>query len=108
MLDWNKQIGKHHFDAMAGSSFTQSKYSHSYINGSNYADADIKTLNAANKISWTGTGTSASEWAILSYFARLQYNWNDTYMFTANMRADGSSKLAPGHRWGIFPSFSKT
>ena len=74
VLDWNKQIGKHHFDAMAGSSFTQSKYSHSYINGSNYADSDIKTLNAANKISWTGTGTSASEWAILSYFARLQYN----------------------------------
>lgn len=106
VMDWNKQIGKHHFDAMAGSSFTQSKYSHSYINGSNYADSDIKTLNAANKISWTGTGTSASEWAILSYFARLQYNWNDTYMFTANMRADGSSKLAPGHRWGVFPSFS--
>ncbi|MDN5554040.1 SusC/RagA family TonB-linked outer membrane protein [Prevotella sp.] len=106
VLNWNKQFGKHHFDAMAGSSYTQSKYSHSYISGSNYADSDIKTLNAANKISWTGTGTSASEWAILSYFARLQYNWSDTYMFTANMRADGSSKLAPGHRWGIFPSFS--
>lgn len=106
VLNWNKQFGKHHFDAMAGSSYTQSKYSHSYISGSNYADSDIKTLNAANKISWTGTGTSASEWAILSYFARLQYNWGDTYMFTANMRADGSSKLAPGHRWGVFPSFS--
>lgn len=106
VLNWNKQFGKHRFDAMAGSSYTQSKYSHSYISGSNYADSDIKTLNAANKISWTGTGTSASEWAILSYFARLQYNWSDTYMFTANMRADGSSKLAPGHRWGIFPSFS--
>ena len=106
VLNWNKQFGKHHFDAMAGSSYTQSKYSHSYISGSNYADSDIMTLNAANKISWTGTGTSASEWAILSYFARLQYNWSDTYMFTANMRADGSSKLAPGHRWGIFPSFS--
>jgi len=106
VLNWNKQFGKHRFDAMAGSSYTQSKYSHSYISGSNYANSDIKTLNAANKISWTGTGTSASEWAILSYFARLQYNWSDTYMFTANMRADGSSKLAPGHRWGIFPSFS--
>ena len=36
----------------------------------------------------------------------MQYNYNDTYLFTANLRADGSSKLAPGHRWGYFPSFS--
>lgn len=106
VLSYKKSFGKHGLDAMAGSSWTGSKYSNNYINGSNYADGDFKTLNAANKISWTGTGSSASDWAILSYFARLQYNWNDTYMLTANMRADGSSKLAPGHRWGYFPSFS--
>src|SRR3712207_9067872 len=73
---------------------------------SDYAKDDIRTLNAANKISWTGTGSSASDWTILSFFGRLQYNWNDTYMLTANLRADGSSRLAPGHRWGYFPSFS--
>lgn len=106
VLNYKKTFGRHGLDAMAGSSWTQSKYSNNYINGSNYADDDIKTLNAANKISWTGTGSSASEWAIMSYFARLSYNYNDTYMVTANMRADGSSKLAPGHRWGYFPSFS--
>ena len=77
-----------------------------WINGSNYANADIKTLNGANKISWTGTGSWAGHWAMQSFFARLSYNLNDTYLFTANMRADGSSKLAPGHRWGYFPSFS--
>ncbi len=106
VLDYKKALGKHNFDIMGGSSYTQSKYSNSYINGSNYANADIKTLNGANKISWTGTGSSASSWAIMSYFGRLQYKWNDTYMVTANLRADGSSKLAPGHRWGLFPSFS--
>ena len=91
---------------MAGSSWTNSRWSQNYINGSHYANDDIKTLNGANKISWTDTGSNGSEWAILSYFGRLQYNYNDTYLFTANMRADGSSKLAPGHRWGYFPSFS--
>ncbi len=106
VLNWKKDLGKHGFDLMLGSSWTKSYWSQSYINGSNYADSDIKTLNAANKISWTNTGSTASEWAIQSYFARLQYNWNDLYMLTANMRADGSSKLAPGHRWGYFPSFS--
>ena len=105
-INWKKEFGRHSLDMMAGSSWTNSRWSQSYINGSYYADADIKTLNAANKISWTGTGSTASEWAILSFFGRLQYNYNDTYLFTANLRADGSSKLAPGHRWGYFPSFS--
>ena len=106
VLNWKKDFGLHGLDVMAGSSWTASKYSNNYIDGSNYADGLFQTFNAANKISWTGTGSSASEWAILSYFARLQYNWNDRYLFTANVRADGSSKLAPGHRWGYFPSFS--
>lgn len=106
VLNWQKNFGLHGLDVMAGSSWTGSKYSNNYIDGSNYADGLFHTLNAANKISWTGTGSSASEWAIMSYFARLQYNWNDRYLFTANIRADGSSKLAPGHRWGYFPSFS--
>lgn len=106
VLNWKKDFGLHGLDVMAGSSWTASKYSNNYIDGSNYADGLFQTLNSANKISWTGTGSSASEWAILSYFARLQYNWNDRYLFTANIRADGSSKLAPGHRWGYFPSFS--
>ena len=105
-INWKKELGRHSLDMMAGSSWTNSRWSQSDISGSYYADADIKTLNAANKISWTGTGSTASEWAILSFFGRLQYNYNDTYLFTANLRADGSSKLAPGHRWGYFPSFS--
>ena len=106
ILNYNKQFGKHGLDAMLGSSSTTDKSSNNWINGSNYANADIKTLNAANKISWTGTGSWAGHWAMQSYFARLSYNYNDTYLLTANMRADGSSKLAPGHRWGYFPSFS--
>ena len=106
ILNFKKHFGIHGLDVMVGSSWTGSKYSNNWINGSNYADADIKTLNAANKISWTNTGSSASEWAIMSYFARVNYNLKDTYLLTANIRADGSSKLAPGHRWGYFPSFS--
>lgn len=106
VVNWEKKLGWHGFGAMAGSSWTKSDWSQNYINGSDYANDDIRTLNAANRISWDGTGSSGSDWAILSFFGRLQYNWNDTYMLTANLRADGSSRLAPGHRWGYFPSFS--
>ena len=105
-LDWKRNFGLHGIDLMLGSSWTHSRWSQNYINASDYASDDIRTLNAANKISWSGTGSSASEWSIMSYFGRLQYNWKSTYMLTANLRADGSSRLAPGHKWGWFPSFS--
>ena len=105
-LDWKRNFGLHGIDLMLGSSWTHSQWSQNYINASDYASDDIRTLNAANKISWSGTGSSASEWSIMSYFGRLQYNWKSTYMLTANLRADGSSRLAPGHKWGWFPSFS--
>lgn len=106
ILNYKKQFGKHGVDLMLGSSGTSDKSSNNWINGSHYADDDIKTLNGANKISWTGTGSWAGHWAMQSYFMRASYNFNDTYLFTVNMRADGSSKLAPGHKWGYFPSFS--
>jgi len=69
------------------------------MTGSHFGSADIKTLNAANKIEqWSGT--SASEWAIMSYLGRFNYNYDSKYLFTVNFRADGSSKLAPNHKWG--------
>ena len=106
VLTYNTNIKKHGIDVMAGSSYTKSDYTNSYINGSHFRDDKIHTLNAANKISWDGTGSGASQWAISSYFARVSYNYDSKYMLTMNMRADGSSKLHPDHRWGIFPSFS--
>ena len=42
----------------------------------------------------------------MSFISRVAYNYQSKYLFTANFRADGSSKLAPGHKWGYFPSFS--
>ncbi len=97
---------KHNVEGMGGTSWTSSTWSESYINGSHFKDGYIQTLNAANKIAWDNTGTNASEWAIMSLFGRLSYNYDSKYLFTANVRGDGSSKLHPDHRWGVFPSFS--
>lgn len=105
-VNYTKGFDLHSLDAMVGSSWTKSMYSRSFIRGSHYANASIPTLNAANKISWTDTRSTAAEWAIMSYFARVSYNYNSKYLVTANMRADGSSKLHPDHRWGYFPSVS--
>lgn len=51
-------------------------------------------------------GGKASEYAYRSYFGRIMYSYADKYLFQANVRRDGSSRFADGHRWGTFPSFS--
>lgn len=106
ILNWKKQFGKHGLDIMGGTSWTKSMWTNNWINGSHYASKDIQTLNAANKIGINGAGSQAANWAIMSYVGRVSYNYDSKYMVTANIRADGSSKLAPGHRWGYFPSAS--
>ncbi len=106
VLSYNTQLDKHGLDIMAGSSYTHSMYTWAGIYGSHYADGTIQTLNAANKIDPGSTSTTASEWAIMSAFARVSYNYDSRYLISANFRGDGSSKLAPGHRWGFFPSVS--
>jgi TonB-linked SusC/RagA family outer membrane protein len=90
---------------MGGITSNDSKWSHSNIDGQDYINSDIQTLNAANIIGQY-SGTSNYQWRILSYLARASYNYDSRYLATVNIRADGSSKLAPGHRWGYFPSAS--
>lgn len=105
ILSYNTSLGKHSFDAMAGTSGTTSDYSTSYQSASKFIDGTVQTLNGGNKVS-PGNGTFASQWSIMSYIGRLAYNYDSKYLLTGNIRVDGSSKLHPDHRWGYFPSFS--
>ena len=52
------------------------------------------------------TNGEYTEWALRSYFGRVNLTWDDKYMLEGNIRADGSSRFAPGKRWGWFPSVS--
>ena len=52
------------------------------------------------------SGRPSTKGALASFFGRLNYNIKETYLFSATLRADGSSNFAKGHRWGIFPSVS--
>jgi TonB-linked SusC/RagA family outer membrane protein len=105
IMTYDTSIKKHNFNVMAGASGTTSKWSQTYQTVSHFLNGDIKTLNAGNKVE-QGNGTTASDWAIMSYVGRFSYNFDSKYLLTANFRADGSSKLAPGNRWGYFPSVS--
>lgn len=52
----------------------------------------------------TGIGSQLGTWTILSYMGRVNYGYDDRYLVTLTVRADGSSRFAPGHKWGYFPS----
>ncbi|HEY3369523.1 MAG TPA: TonB-dependent receptor [Prolixibacteraceae bacterium] len=105
IVTYDKSFDQHNLSAMGGTSYTTSKWNQSYMTASHFGTSDILTLNAGNKIEqWSGT--SASDWAIMSYLGRIAYNYQSKYLLTVNFRADGSSKLAPGHKWGYFPSVS--
>ena len=105
ILTFDKTFSKHNLSLLGGTSFTNAKMDASEMYATHFLTSDIKTLNAANKIG-QGSITNAEEWSMMSYLGRLSYNYDSKYLLTANFRADGSSKLAPGKRWGYFPSVS--
>ncbi|MCL2650147.1 MAG: TonB-dependent receptor [Candidatus Azobacteroides sp.] len=106
ILTYNKTFGPHALEVMGGTSGTTSKWNHAVQQAQYFYDSQMQTLNTANKVDIFGTYTEAADWAIMSYLGRVSYNFNSKYLFSANMRADGSSRLAPGHKWGYFPSAS--
>ena len=101
--------GKHNFEAMGGTSATTSKWEQ--LSGSrSYFSPDYGNvlwgLSGGNNGGLRGQSQGYAQWAIMSYLARVSYNYDSKYYLTVNFRADGSSKLAPGHKWGYFPSAS--
>ena len=67
-------------------------------------DLSMDVINGATGES-TSSGSS-TEWAMRSFFGRLNLNWQEKYLFEFNLRADGSSRFSKDNRWGYFPSAS--
>ena len=111
-------LGGHKISAMVGQTFQSTAWSQN-ISGSNkvnYGDqlATLKGWNSAyltnvklvNATDATLTGGLNDEEYLASWFGRLTWDWNETYMATVTMRYDGSSIFTDGKRWGFFPSVS--
>lgn len=105
-----------HFDVLAGMEYGESKPSYGESIGATlkkttFGDFDhayLSLTDAANRASngMNVYGDPYGDSRGVSYFGRVNYDYNETYMLTAIIRADGTSTFAPGHRWGYFPSFS--
>jgi TonB-linked SusC/RagA family outer membrane protein len=103
---YNKSFGDHNFELLAG--FTQQRYRQDFtrVQADTYADDRLPTIQGALNINRGGTQTGVNEWSLTSYLSRLSYNYKGKYLFTAAVRADGSSRFGTDNLWGTFPSAS--
>ncbi len=113
-LSWKRAFGEHNVDALVGTSIEGTAWGMG-LNGSrkqtNFGTWESANLSSSNSdidgemVSIGGSNVIPYN-NILSFFARANYNYRDTYLLTLIAREDGSSNFASGHRWGFFPSVS--
>ncbi|WP_243348122.1 SusC/RagA family TonB-linked outer membrane protein [Parabacteroides sp. FAFU027] len=103
-LTYNKKFNKNNvLNALVG--FTSQEYK---LTSSGFAATNLTSESLGINGLYLGTPYSVASYAssnrMESFLGRVNYTLMDKYLFTASMRADGSSKFAPGNRWGYFPS----
>ncbi|HTF29118.1 MAG TPA: TonB-dependent receptor [Flavitalea sp.] len=102
-LVYDNSFDDHNFNVLLGYTSQKETNSRQYLEGRNFPNDNVTTLNAAGS---TSGYSEKREWSLLSYFGRLSYSYNDRYLFSTSIRRDGSSRFGKNNKWGWFPSFS--
>ena len=123
VLSFNKAFGKHSVNAVAGTSTMARKYTWNSVGvegksttykvedgqlvigeqPGGFLDPGFSTIGAGG--TYDGDGTKW-DYRRVSFFGRVNYNYNDRYLIQATVRSDGSSKFGADNRWGFFPSIA--
>ncbi len=105
LLRYNNTFGKHDFGGLLGFEQYYSKNSGFSATRKGLMDWTITDITSGATMESIG-GSAKQEYAMLSYFGRVNYAFDGKYLLEANLRQDASSKFAPGNRVGWFPSVS--
>ena len=109
-LTFDKEIGDHRFNLLAGYTMQQSKAEYATFNGTGlmFNDPNYLYLVAvpAGNIALSSDTQKPWDSSIISALFRANYTFKDRYLLTASFRADGSSKFHKDNRWGYFPAFA--
>lgn len=106
LVNYNKSFGKHSLGVLLGAE--QEEYTYRYTKtkrtggGNDELPESLNTLDASSQTNEDG----GYETARRSYFGRIQYDFDNKYLFEANVRSDGSSRFPKDNRWGVFPAVS--
>ena len=116
-LNYNKQVQSHNFDVTGGYSY-QNIFNEGFSAGNNSfitnafgfynlgAGAALNNLSPNFNRGGVFVGSYANERALLAYFGRLIYNYDERYLFNFTVRREGASVLGRDNKWGVFPGVS--
>ena len=105
LLTYKRDIGANHRIDVTGLVSTQRERTEidtATVSGLPYEHQRFYNLGSGTTIE--GVRSGLSEWSLMSYMGRVNYAFLDRYLLTLTARQDGSSRLAPGNKWALFPS----
>ncbi|RFS21329.1 TonB-dependent receptor [Chitinophaga silvatica] len=105
LIEYTKSIGKHNINLMVGHESQYSNWKNLTAGRKGFLTNDILDLNAGNAANATNGG-GQGEWAMESFFGRLNYNYEDRYILSTSIRRDGSANFGDENIWGYFPAVS--
>lgn len=107
-ISYDRDFGDHNLGLLAGTTAQVNTFENLAGGKSDLVFDDFGNafLNTAVNEESATAGGGAAESAILSYFGRVTYDFQDKYLFTGIVRVDGSSRFGENNRFGVFPSFS--
>jgi len=105
-LTWKRKIKKHSYDVMLGHEIVFRGTEYLLGQSMDFPFDNLGNDNLGVGATPSRVTSSRSDNKLLSFFARANYNYNDRYLLTATMRADGSTRFSAKNKWGYFPSFS--
>ena len=106
VLNYEYRKDKHRFTLMGGQEFVSNWSKALRATVTNFPNDDIGLNDMGLGVPNSTTSKVIYDDKLISFFARANYNLNEKYLFTATVRADGSSKFSDKHKWGYFPSVS--
>ncbi|RYY21949.1 MAG: SusC/RagA family TonB-linked outer membrane protein, partial [Sphingobacteriaceae bacterium] len=103
-INYDLNVGQNHFKTLLGYQQEQFKYETFSASKTNFVSNDVPILDlgSANPLAYG----NAYQYALRSYFGRINYDYQEKYLLEFNLRYDGSSRYAPDKRYGAFPSAS--
>lgn len=114
-FNYNKKLGEHSFNLLAGFTAQRTRYSVEQLIARDYPSDNVTSSNTALQVEAPsvdangfpqGTYTYKSQFGLLSWLGRVTYNYKSKYLLSASVRTDGSSYFGPGKKWGVFPALS--
>ena len=105
ILTYTNNFGKSSLSAVGGFTAQSSRYEKTAVKAQGFPEG-----SGLENISSASTVTSASAqnfgWGLASFLGRINYAYDEKYLFSLSARYDGSSRFDPSDRWGLFPAFS--